>query len=54
MEQELVSLKAHHVALKLESDALRHDPFRIEQLARERLGMAREGEMVYQFQDEGK
>jgi cell division protein FtsB len=34
--------------LRGEIDRLEHDPSRIEQLARERLGFVRKGETVYQ------
>ena len=51
LEYELSSLDAKRRGLQQEADALRHDPFRIEQIAREQLGMVREGETVYQFQD---
>ena len=51
LEHEISSLDARNQRLHEETDALRHDPFRIEQLAREQLGMAREGEIIYRFQD---
>ncbi len=54
LEQEIATLEARHRQLQHEAEALKHDPFTIEQLAREQLGMVREGETVYEFQDEAK
>lgn len=54
LEHENSSLDARNQRLQAEANALRHDPFRIEQLAREQLGMAREGEIIYRFQDDKK
>jgi cell division protein FtsB len=44
--QEVQGLEAENDALSAQIHALRNDPIVIEQLARETLGMAREGELV--------
>jgi len=43
----------HRVNDMLASDIndLRHDPYRIEQIAREEFGLARPGEILFLFQD---
>ena len=35
-------------------DRLDNDPYFVEKMARERLGMVREGEIVYRYEDEPK
>ncbi|HET6370655.1 MAG TPA: septum formation initiator family protein [Nitrospiria bacterium] len=49
MEEEQVSLTEENERLRQEIEALRSDPAAIERAARERLGMARPGEIVYRF-----
>ena len=44
--QQLIESNAE---LREEINHVQHDPSRLEQLARNRLGMVREGEIVYQF-----
>ena len=55
-ENELVQFQANNENLKKENqmlryeiDALKSDPFAIEVLAREKLSMVRDGEIIYQF-----
>lgn len=54
LEQEIATLEIKNRQLQHEAEALKHDPFTIELLAREQLGMVREGETVYEFHDEAK
>jgi cell division protein FtsB len=49
LEGEILTLQRTTLALRTEIDRLEHDPFKIEQLARERLGYVRKGETVYQL-----
>ncbi len=49
LEQEITALKATNANLKMDVDRLRYDPERIEELAREELGLVRKGETVYQL-----
>ncbi len=46
---EIASIREENGRLHARIDALRSDPRTIEKLARERLGMVREGETVYDF-----
>ena len=47
--QEVNETAARNAALKREIAALRTDPYVIEKLAREKLGYARPGEVIYLF-----
>ncbi|MCS6896420.1 MAG: septum formation initiator family protein [Nitrospira sp.] len=49
LESELATLGAEKAALEKEVMRLQRDPAKIEQVARERLGYVREGEIVYQL-----
>ena len=49
LEVEIQELQRTSKALRGEIDRLEHDPVKIEQLARERLGYVRKGETVYQL-----
>ncbi len=49
LEQEIAGLRAGNAQMKIEADRLRHDPDRLEELARETLGFVRKGETVYQL-----
>ncbi|HEY6084700.1 MAG TPA: septum formation initiator family protein [Nitrospira sp.] len=49
LESDIQELQRSTRALRTDIDRLEHDPFRIEQLARERLGYVRKGETVYQL-----
>ncbi|HKQ97572.1 MAG TPA: septum formation initiator family protein [Candidatus Polarisedimenticolia bacterium] len=48
---EAKALGAETEALKREVEGLTKDPFRIEALAREQLGLARPGEIIFLFPD---
>lgn len=50
LEQELDNLSKKNEKLRKEIDALKTDPDHIERLARERLGLSKEGEIIYQFE----
>lgn len=45
----IAALEADNAALRHEIDRLKTDPVMIEEIARERLGMGRRGEVVYRF-----
>lgn len=49
LEAEIQDLQRMTRALRGDIDRLEHDPLKIEQLARERLGYVRKGETVYQL-----
>jgi cell division protein FtsB len=49
LERELSALWEENVSLRSDITRLQHDPAKIEQLARERLGYVRKGETVYQL-----
>ncbi|MBI3355316.1 MAG: septum formation initiator family protein [Nitrospirae bacterium] len=49
LERELSALREENVSLRSDITRLQHDPAKIEQLARERLGYVRKGETVYQL-----
>ncbi len=50
LDQEVAELDRHNDELGDEVRAMRSDPLTIERVARERLGLVRPGEMVYQFE----
>ena len=52
LEQEILEIERSNAALRTEIGRLQHDPVRIEELARERLGFVRKGETVYQVVEE--
>lgn len=49
LERDIGALRARTEALGQTIERLRHDPAYVEQLAREELGMVREGETVLKF-----
>ncbi|MFQ5544202.1 MAG: septum formation initiator family protein [Nitrospiria bacterium] len=49
IKAEVRSLKQKNQQISLQIDALNHDPKAIERLARERLGLVKKGELVYEF-----
>ncbi len=49
LEREIYSLERSNAALRREIFRIQHDETRIEELARERLGLVRKGETVYQI-----
>lgn len=54
LEAEIKTLNSENARLKKEVDALKDDPAKIESVAREKLGMARKGEIVYQYEKKGE
>jgi cell division protein FtsB len=52
LRREVAEKEAEIKALDADIEALNHDPFRIETLAREQLGLARPGEIIFQFQSD--
>lgn len=50
--QEIAHLKEDNARLMMEVRCLRNDPACIERLARDELGLARKGEIVYYYEDE--
>ena len=53
LERDIQGLQRATIMLRGDIDRLEHDPARIEQLARERLGYVRKGETVYQLAPDG-
>ena len=51
IQDEIQSLERENTRLRQDVESLKTDPQMIEKLARERLGLVREGEIVYQFPD---
>jgi cell division protein FtsB len=49
LEIEIQDLQRMTRTFRTDIDRLEHDPFKIEQLARERLGYVRKGETIYQL-----
>ena len=49
LQAEVARLEAENAALAADIKALHDDPFRIEAIAREELGLARPGEIVFLF-----
>lgn len=49
LESEFSTLRRENASLRGDITRLQHDPAKIEQLARERLGYVRKGETVYQL-----
>jgi cell division protein FtsB len=49
LEKDLAALRGENALLRSDIARLQHDPAKIEQLARERLGYVRKGETVYQL-----
>lgn len=53
LDQDIRDLQRTTAGLRADIDRLEHDPAKIEQLARERLGYVRKGETVYHLVPEG-
>jgi cell division protein FtsB len=53
LEQEIKDLQESNTELRNEVSRIQHDPARVEELARERLGYVRKGETVYQLVQPG-
>ena len=54
IQSDVSRLDTENKKLMEEVDALKTDPDSIEALARENLGLAKEGEIIYKFQGESK
>ena len=52
LDREILALRQENGGLRGDIARLQHDPAKIEQLARERLGYVRKGETVYQLSPE--
>jgi cell division protein FtsB len=50
LAQDIAAIEARNATLRTDITHLRSDPFTIEAIARERLGMGRKGEFVVYFQ----
>ena len=53
-EKRLSELKVEHVQLLKEKERLENDPVYLEKVAREKLGLIKQGEVVYRVNPEGK
>lgn len=51
IEREVEALQASNATLVNEIDDLRHNPYRIETIARQELGLCRPGEIIFLFPD---
>jgi cell division protein FtsB len=51
LESEVESLQANNALLVTELDDLRNNPYRIESIARQELGLCRPGEIIFLFPD---
>jgi cell division protein FtsB len=51
LRQEVGALRQNNERLLADIKELRHDPYRIETIAREELGLTRPGEILFLFQD---
>lgn len=51
LEQELDNLSKENERLRKEVEALKTDPHYIEKLAREKLSLSKEGEIIYQYEE---
>ena len=49
LKRQTQQLESSNQSLRESIDRIQHDPSELEQLARDRLGMVRDGEIVYQF-----
>lgn len=54
LEAELRLLQDENRRLKSQVESLKKDPYYIEKQAREEYGLAKPGEFIYQFQEDGK
>ncbi len=51
LRRDVTRLRSDNDRLMAEIQDLRHDPYRIETIAREELGLSRPGEIIFLFQD---
>ncbi len=54
MERKTLQLKGERVLLKQEINGLKNDTFTIEKLAREKLGMIKDGEIIIEIEDSSR
>lgn len=54
LEKEISDLERDNKAFKSQVEALKNDPYYIEKKAREEYGLARKGEYIFQFGDNGR
>lgn len=54
LELEIANMDKENKAMKTQVDALKSDPYYIEKKAREEFGMAKKGEYIFQFGDNGR
>jgi cell division protein FtsB len=54
LQAQMTQVSGENRQMTEEITALKSDPLYIEQIARDRLGMIREGEQVYEFYDKAK
>ena len=54
IERKVLQLKGERVLLKEEINGLKQDTFEIEKLAREKLGMLKDGEIIIEIEDSSK
>jgi len=52
LQAEIGRLKAQNAEMALQMKLLQEDPLYIERVARKKLGVAREGEVIFRFRDE--
>ncbi len=52
LRRDVARLRTENGRLLTEIQELRHDPYRIETIAREELGLIRPGEIIFLFQDD--
>ena len=48
-KQKIVELQKENARLKLEKNLLEQDPMYLEKVAREKMGLVKEGEMIYRI-----
>ncbi len=51
LSHEIEQLRQKNAELRNQIESLRSDPHYIEQIAREQLGLVKDGEIIYQFND---
>ncbi len=51
LQHDVIALRTANDALREEIERLKRDPFMIEAIARETLGLSRPGELIFLFQD---
>lgn len=54
LNQKIVELRRDNVTLKTNIERLKNDPFYVEKVAREKMGVVKKGEIVYKIVDEKK